>query len=151
AACFHRDLGYLYANDVEYARAGREVLRIRHDAANLEGFICEKRGDLRGAESAYSAALQLAQTIPYAYGEANTQNNLGRIYAWQRQLTAAEAQLQAAIEFFRNTGRLNKLASATYNLALARRLAKEYAIALPTAEEALHWFIQLDEVYGRAV
>lgn len=104
-----------------------------------------------GAAAAYTTALQLAQAIHYAYGEANTQNNLGRIYGWQRYLALAEEQLQTAVEFFRNTGRLNKLASATYNLALARRLAKEYASALSPAEEALRWFVHLGEAYGRAV
>ncbi len=151
SAYFHRGLGYLYTNDVEFEQAQHEVWRIRHDAANLEGFICEMRGDLPGAESAYRIGLQLAQATQYAYGEANTQNKLGRIYGWRGQLAAAEAELQAAITFFRNTGRLNKLASVTYNLALARRLAKEYRSALPLAQEALGWFVQLDEVYGRAV
>lgn len=83
--------------------------------------------------------------------ERPTPTKLGRIYGWRRQLVAAETQLQAAIAFFHNTGRLNKLASATYNLALARRLAKAYTLALPTAENALHWFVQLDESYGQAV
>jgi hypothetical protein len=151
AAFFHRDLGYLYTNDIELERARREVWRIRHEAANLEGFICENHGDLSGAAAAYQLAFQLAQTAQYIYGEANTHNNLGRMCAWQRQLTAAEEHLQAAITFFRNTGRLNKLASATYNLALARRLAKEYASALAPAEDALSWFVQLGEEYGRAV
>ena len=151
AAHFHRDLGYLYTNEVDFVHADAEVARMRHEAANLEGFIAEMRGDLPAAESAYLSALQLAQTIQYPYGEANTQNNLGRIYGWRRQLTAAEAQLGAAIIFFRNTGRLNKLASATYNLALARRLAKAYASALGPAEEALGWFAQLGEAYGKAV
>jgi hypothetical protein len=151
AAHFHRDLGYLYANDVEYSRAQREVARLRHEAANLEGFIAERRGDLTSAAAAYSEAFRLAQATEYAYGEANTQNNLGRIYAWRRQLAQAEAHLEAAIEFFQNTGRLNKLASATYNLALARRLAEQYAAALAPAQEALHWFGQLGETYGSAV
>ncbi|MDQ3250231.1 MAG: tetratricopeptide repeat protein, partial [Chloroflexota bacterium] len=151
AAYFHRDLGYLYANEVDFVRADAEVARVRHEAANLEGFIGEMRGDLPGAEIAYTAAFQFAQASGYAYGEANTHNNLGRIYGWRRQLATAEAHLQAAIEFFRNTGRLSKLASATYNLALAHRLAKQYAAALAPAEEALNWFVHLGEVYGRAV
>ncbi|MEZ4733455.1 MAG: hypothetical protein R3E79_40685 [Caldilineaceae bacterium] len=151
AADFHRDLGYLYTNDIELEHAQREVGRIRYEAANLEGFICENHGDLQGAAEAYQVAFVLAQSVQYVYGEANTHNNLGRICAWQRQLPAAEAHLQAAITFFHNTGRLNKLASATYNLALARRLAKEYAAALAPAEEALGWFTQLGEEYGQAV
>ena len=151
AAYFHRDLGYLYTNDVEFAQAETEVMRMRHEAANLEGFICEMRGNLPEAEAAYLTALQLAQATQYAYGEANTQTKIGRIYGWRRQLPAAESQLQAAIEFFRNTGRLNKLASATYNLALARRLSKHYADAIAPAEEALGWFVQLGEEFGRAV
>lgn len=151
SAYFHRGLGYLYTNAVEFERAQHEVLRLRHDAANLEGVIHEMRGNLPEAEAAYRAALELAQVTRYAYGEANTQNNLGRVYGWRGQQANAEAQLLAAIEFFRNTGRLNKLASATYNLALARRLAKAYRAALLPAEEALHLFIQLDETYGRAV
>lgn len=151
AAYFHRDLGYLYTNDVEFERAQHEVLRLRYEAANLEGFLCENRGDLRGAESAYHLAFQLAQQAHYAYGEANARNNLAGICAWERQLAAAEEHLAVAIDFFRNTGRLNKLASATYNLALARRLAKEYAAALAPAHEALNWFTQLGEEFGRAV
>ncbi|MFN8492233.1 MAG: tetratricopeptide repeat protein [Caldilineaceae bacterium] len=148
---FHCGLGYLYTNNVEFERAQHEVERIRHDAANLEGVIYEMRGNLLGAETAYRAALELAQATQYTYGEANTQNNLGRVYGWRGQLVAAEAQLHPAIKFFRNTGHLNKLANATYNLALARRLAKKYRAALLPAEEALHWFIQLDETYGQAI
>jgi tetratricopeptide (TPR) repeat protein len=74
---------------------------------------------------------------------------LGRICAWQRQLGAAEEHLSAAINFFRATERLNKRASATYNLALARRLAQQYAAALAPAQAALGWFVQLGEEYGR--
>jgi tetratricopeptide (TPR) repeat protein len=151
AAHFHRDLGYLYTNDVEFERAQREVLRLRHEAANLEGFIAEMRGELVTAATAYQEAFRLAQATQYAYGEANTHNNLGRIYAWQRQLAQAEEHLQEAIEFFRNTGRLNKLASATYNLALAQRLSEHCQAALAPAQEALQWFEQLDEAYGQAV
>jgi tetratricopeptide (TPR) repeat protein len=150
-AHFHRDLGYLYTNDVEFERAQREVLRLRHEAANLEGFIAEMPGELVNAATAYQEAFRLAQATQYAYGEANTHNNLGRIYAWQRRLAQAEAHLQEAIEFFQNRGHLNKPASATYNLALARRLSEHYQAALAPAQEALQWFDQLDEAYGRAV
>lgn len=151
AAYFHRDLGYLYTNDVDFERADYEIARMRHEVANLEGFRFEMSGDLPNAERAYQEALQLAREIRYPYGEANTQNNLGRIYGWQRQLSKAESEFQSAIDFFRNTGRLNKLASATYNLALARRLAKAYQSALSPAKEALLIFEQLEENYGCAV
>ncbi len=145
AAYFHRDLGYLYANDVAFEQADNKVMRLRHEAANLEGFICEMRGDLKGAEHAYAEAYQWAQRCSYLYGEANTRNNLGRVYAWQRQLELAEAHLQQAIEFFRDTSRLGKLASATYNLALARRLSERFESAVTPAEEALNHFDQLGE------
>jgi Flp pilus assembly protein TadD len=100
AAYFHRDLGYLYANEVDFGRAEIEVARLRHEAANLEGFISEMRGNMPAAESAYQEAFRLAQTSQYFYGEANTHNNLGRIAGWRRDLAAAEAHLGAAIEFF---------------------------------------------------
>jgi tetratricopeptide (TPR) repeat protein len=148
---FHRDLGYLYANEVEYARAGVEVLRLRHEAANLAGFIAERRGDLTDAAAAYREAFDLAQAAGYLYGEANTHNNLGRIAAWRRQIAQAEEHLHRAITFFHNTGRQNKETSATYNLALARRLAAHYAEALAPAQEALYWFTQLGETFGVAV
>jgi hypothetical protein len=72
----------LFVNEVEFARAEETVLRMRHEAANLAGYIAETRSDLAGAEAAYQEAFQLAQAARYAYGEANTHNSLGRIYAW---------------------------------------------------------------------
>lgn len=150
-ADFHRDLGYLYANEVDYARAGAEVLRLRYEAASLAGFIAERRGDLADAAAAYREAFTLAQAAGYLYGEANTHNNLGRIAAWRRQLEQAEEHLHRAIEFFHNTGRQNKATSATYNLALARRLAGHFADALAPAQAARYWFTQLGESFGVAV
>lgn len=46
---------------------------------------------------------------------------------------------------------MNKLASATYNLAFARRLADQFAAALAPAHEALALFARLGEESGRAV
>jgi tetratricopeptide (TPR) repeat protein len=151
SAYFHRDLGYLYINEVDFARADQTILRMRHEAANLAGYLAENRSDLAGAALAYGEALELARAAGYPYGEANTHNNLGRIHAWRRELAGAEAHLQAAIDFFQATGRLNKMASATFNLALAQRLAGRYREALPTAQAALGWFLQLGEEFGRAV
>lgn len=151
AGTIHRALGYLYINEVDFEQAGVEVARLRHDAANLDGFRCEMKGDLSGAEKGYQEALILAREIRYAYGEANAQNNLGRIYGWMRRLTDAEDLLHAAIKFFSDTGRLNKLASATYNLALVRRLSRAFEVALAPAEESMQIFEQLQEMYGCAV
>lgn len=151
AANYHRALGYLYNNEVEFERAQREVYRIRHEAANLEGAIHLMRGNIAAAHEVYEQALLLAQQANYAYGEANTHNNLGSTCGWRRQLAAAEAHLQTAIEFFQNTGRLNKQASATYNLAFARRLSRQFTAALAPAHEALTLFTHLGEEYGRAV
>ena len=37
---FHRALGYLYVNQVEFERAEEQVIRLRHDAANGEIYKC---------------------------------------------------------------------------------------------------------------
>jgi tetratricopeptide (TPR) repeat protein len=113
--------------------------------------IHEIRGEIQAAHGAYQEALHLAQAADYAYGLANTQNNLGRTCGWLRRLVEAEQHLRSAIDFFSHTGRLNKQASAIYNLALVRRLSEEYAAARQPAEEAYKLFERLRESYGIAV
>jgi tetratricopeptide (TPR) repeat protein len=150
SAEFQRDLGYLYTHERDFSQAEQSLLRLRYETASLAGYVHERKGDLVAALKEYQEALSWAQQTRYPYGVANTHNNLGRIYAWQRNLTEAEAQLDAAISFFEMTGHQSKLASATYNLAFARRLAEHYQEAIAPAVEALRLFERLDENFGKA-
>ena len=151
AASFHHHRGYLYLHQRDFTAARREVFRIRHEAANLEGVILERQGDIEAAQRAYLDAIVLARQADYAYGEANVRNNLGRLLAWHREMAESERHLQQAIDYFSRTNRLNKLASATVNLAFAYRLADHYEAAITPATEALAMFERLGETFGQAV
>lgn len=150
SAHLHRAMGYLHANEREFAKAQVEVWRIRHDSANLAGHILLQQGKLADAETAYRDAIDFAGLAAYPYGEANAQMNLGGVYGWHRNLELAESYLHKSIEFFEMTGRTNKLAEATYNLALARRLANQFQAAIEPAEEALQLFTKIGRALGRA-
>lgn len=151
SASTHRALGFLHFFQRDFEQAQREVFRIRHDAANLEAVIFREQRNVGAAQTTYEQAIQLAKDARYLYGEANVRNHLGSLLGWQRKLAEAETHLQEAIQFFKLTGRLNKQASATYNLAFARRLSDQYQAALEPAQEALALFEQLGEEFGRAV
>ncbi|MBV7327842.1 tetratricopeptide repeat protein [Chloroflexi bacterium TSY] len=151
SASLHRAQGYSQVHDRNFGVAQREVFRIRHDAANLEGIIFDKQGNKREALASLEAAVRLAQEADYPYGEANARNHLGVLYGWQRQVDRADRHLRVAIDYFRGTGRLNKLASATVNLAFVHLLCDNYQEAVAQAEEALELFTKLGEEFGRAV
>ncbi|MEZ4861163.1 MAG: hypothetical protein R3C14_07650 [Caldilineaceae bacterium] len=150
SASLHRATGYLHAHSREFSQAQQEVWRIRHDGANLEGYVLSKQRDFDGAKAAYMEALAFARRAQYAYGQANAGMNLGAICGWRREIDQAEQYLQEAIDFFAMTGRTNKLAEATYNLAFARRLAEHFAAAVEPAEEALQLFTKIGRALGRA-
>jgi tetratricopeptide (TPR) repeat protein len=150
SANLHRALGYLALHEHNYEQAQREIYRIRHDAANLEGYVCERRGDLQAAQTAYWAAIQLAEQAHYPYGKANAHMNLGCVYVWNRELSQAKEHLSAAIEYFARCNMFNKLGEATSNLALAYLQSKEYASAITEAQRARVIFEQLYVARGVA-
>lgn len=151
SAQLHRAVGYLYARERDFDAGWREVLRIRHDAANLAGVLLNWQGnEIERAAEAYLEALALAREAEYTYGEYNSHLNLGRIYGWLRNLEKAETHLQQAIGYFDRVGNLSKLASAKSNLAVAYCLSEQYQAAIEPAHESLELFEQLDEEFGRA-
>lgn len=150
SANFRRALGYLYVHQRDFEQAQLEALRIQYDAANLMGYIQERKGDLEKAQNSYLEAITFAKKAHYDYGEANAQSNLGHLLAWQRESEQAEALLEKAAQFFERTSRLNKLASVSQNLAFAYYLAEQYRAAIAPAEKALALFEQLGEPFGKA-
>ena len=151
SAQLHRAVGYLYARERDFDAAQREVQRIRHDAANLEGVIFNWQGkDVTQIVQIYQEAIQFARAAEYPYGEYNTRINLGRIYGWQQELEKAEAHLRQAIDYFEMTGNLSKLASAKSNLAVAYCLSEQYEAAIEPAQDSLDLFEKLGEEFGRA-
>jgi len=151
SASIHRARGYLHTYEHNFEQTQTEIWRIRHDAANLEGYMLSQKGDVPAAKSAYEEAIDFAQKAGYAYGVANTNMNLGCLYGWQREVDSAETYLQEAISFFEMTNRVNKLAEATYNLAFAYRLAEQYSAGLEPAETALQLFSQVGRELGQAL
>lgn len=151
SASIHRARGYLHTYEHNFEHAQTEIWRIRHDAANLQGYMLSQKGDVPAAKDAYEEAIDFAQRAGYAYGVANTNMNLGCLHGWQREIDFAETYLQEAISFFEMTNRVNKLAEATYNLAFARRLAEKYSDALEPAETALQLFSQVGRELGQAL
>ena len=148
SANLHRAIGYLHANERDFVQAQLEVWRIRHDAANLEGSIQLLKGEMAGAEDAYLEAIDFAERAKYFYGKANAGMNLGGIYGWNQDTERAEQYLQEAIDFFEMTGRVNKLAEATYNLALVRRLANHFQEAIEPATKARELFERINRSSG---
>lgn len=152
SANLHRAVGYLYARTRDVEAAKREILRIRHDAANLEGVLLNLQGkEIEKIAKAYEEAIQLAKAANYPYGEANARINLGRLYGWQRNLNKAKEHLQQAIDYFALTGNQSKLASAKSNLAVAYCLAEQFLAAIEPAQKSLELFEELGEEFGRAV
>lgn len=146
---FLRNAGYTFMNNKDFALGYDQILQIRYEAENLEGYYELKTGNVKKAQAYYDKAIDLAERINYAYGVANTSMMLGNALAWADG-EAAEPYLQRAIQFFKQTNRLNKLASATINLSVARFLAGKYQDAIAPAEEALSMFNQLREPFGSA-
>ncbi|MCB0122885.1 MAG: tetratricopeptide repeat protein, partial [Caldilineaceae bacterium] len=93
---------------------------------------------------------EFARLSQYPYGQANAGMNLGAIHGWRGEFDQAETHLHEAIEFFELTGRINKLAEATYNLAFVRRLAGRFHSAIEPAEEALQLFTKVNRQLGCA-
>ena len=148
----HTRIGRIHMNHHrDLALAQQQALAALYSAELFDGEVAAEQGNLQQAESAYQSALTRAEQLRDPLRQARVHFNLAIVAARREHMQVALEHFQRAIHFYTLYGDLLWVARTRTNLAGMYIVAREYATALPIAQEAYAFFEPLNMPYWMAV
>jgi tetratricopeptide (TPR) repeat protein len=146
-AHLHRQLvRFRYRRSITYVQqrqmkeAWQEVLMAQYEADHLQGLVQDEQGQFDEAYLTYQRALDLAKSVKYEAGIAQTSRELAILLSRQARPEEAMHHAQEAIAYFEHTGDRFSLERMRNTLTAIYFQAGQFEKAIEVAEIAISFF-----------
>ncbi|MEX1019269.1 MAG: tetratricopeptide repeat protein [Litorilinea sp.] len=140
SAQLHVQRSYTYLRRREMDTAWREANLARFHAETMLGVVQDQRGDYATARAHYLCALDLAQSMNYAPGIAQTYHYLAMLHGRRLEMADALPYFEQSMQFYGQIGDRVQTEYVRGNLASAYIQARQFDLAVEPAQRALRFF-----------